>query len=400
MKRPSLFTITRLLCIAIAVSACGRHGLTARRDGAVANAGTTNASDASRNNDLSPPDDILSADRVVTNDVPLATDLALIADTAAEDKTDLPATAEVTQTEVEIEAGTIAPLGVCVVNPTGPGYVFTGVTGLDFDQDGIHDSRDNCPAVKNPDQADSDGDGLGDACDHCPGGLDSDGDGICDAVDNCPSVWNPAQADTNLDGLGNACDAHPCSPSGDGAAQLQRVLAKLLQRPEIMQLLSTSRWRVLSFSDTCQSVPDAGAATNRGLTIEIVDYTNAKDINLTYLADIDTLVSLKALPFFSLQGPQPSPEEGWEAIQMAEADPAVRARIAASGSLRPGSTVAFFYEFGSSAASNDPAFPACVTGRCIDVDYDPASYDAGRDPSFAVVVDLASCAVLGIKSTN
>jgi len=83
---------------------------------------------------------------------------------------------------------------------------------------------------------------------------------------------------------------------------------------------------------------------------------------------------------------------------MAEADPMVRARIAATGSVRPGSPVAFYYEFGSSAAGNDPAFPACVTGRCIDVDYDLASYDGGRDPTLAVVVDLATCAVLGIGS--
>jgi len=39
-----------------------------------------------------------------------------------------------------------------------------------------------------------------------------------------------------------------------------------------------------------------------------------------------------------------------------------------------------------------------VTGRCIDVDYDLASYDGGRDPTLAVVVDLATCAVLGIGS--
>jgi hypothetical protein len=38
----------------------------------------------------------------------------------------------------------------------------------DADQDCVLDSADNCPAVFNPDQTDTDGDGLGDACDPCP----------------------------------------------------------------------------------------------------------------------------------------------------------------------------------------------------------------------------------------
>jgi hypothetical protein len=37
--------------------------------------------------------------------------------------------------------------------------------GGDGDGDGVIDVNDNCPAVANPDQADSDGDGMGDACD-------------------------------------------------------------------------------------------------------------------------------------------------------------------------------------------------------------------------------------------
>lgn len=38
----------------------------------------------------------------------------------------------------------------------------------DSDNDGIPDSRDNCPNTYNPDQADSDGDGIGDVCDEGP----------------------------------------------------------------------------------------------------------------------------------------------------------------------------------------------------------------------------------------
>ena len=35
---------------------------------------------------------------------------------------------------------------------------------LDTDGDTITDDKDNCPAVANPDQADSNGNGIGDAC--------------------------------------------------------------------------------------------------------------------------------------------------------------------------------------------------------------------------------------------
>jgi len=62
-------------------------------------------------------------------------------------------------------------------NPPIPGvqtYTFVNVTAnhkisvsfglLDTDGDTITDDKDNCPAVANPDQADSNGNGIGDAC--------------------------------------------------------------------------------------------------------------------------------------------------------------------------------------------------------------------------------------------
>jgi hypothetical protein len=45
---------------------------------------------------------------------------------------------------------------------------------MDTDGDGLYDSEDNCPAVPNPDQLDTDRDGFGDACDP-PDGLVSIG---------------------------------------------------------------------------------------------------------------------------------------------------------------------------------------------------------------------------------
>jgi len=57
----------------------------------------------------------------------------------------------------------------------------------DGDSDGVADGQDNCPAVSNADQQDTDGDGDGDACDG-----DDDGDGLFDEDDACPLVANPA----------------------------------------------------------------------------------------------------------------------------------------------------------------------------------------------------------------
>jgi Bacterial Ig-like domain (group 2)/Thrombospondin type 3 repeat/ZU5 domain len=46
----------------------------------------------------------------------------------------------------------------------------------DDDRDGVGNSRDNCPTIANPGQADADHDGKGDVCDRCPTG--SSGQGI------------------------------------------------------------------------------------------------------------------------------------------------------------------------------------------------------------------------------
>lgn len=77
-----------------------------------------------------------------------------------------------------------------------------------LDGDGVCRELDNCPAVANADQADSDGDGIGDKCDLCPDDAenDADGDGICANDDNCAAVANFDQADADGDGIGDLCD--------------------------------------------------------------------------------------------------------------------------------------------------------------------------------------------------
>jgi hypothetical protein len=93
----------------------------------------------------------------------------------------------------------------------------------DQDGDGVGDAEDNCPAVYNPDQINTDGanDG-GDACD-----TDNDNDDWFDVDDNCPLIANPNQEDADGDGVGDVCDnclitANPDQEDidGDGVGDL------------------------------------------------------------------------------------------------------------------------------------------------------------------------------------
>jgi hypothetical protein len=84
------------------------------------------------------------------------------------------------------------------------------VDQLDTDQDSVGNACDNCLTVPNHDQHNADGDSLGDACD-----PDADNDGILNAADNCPLVANLSQANSDSDSLGDACDNCPLTYNPD-----------------------------------------------------------------------------------------------------------------------------------------------------------------------------------------
>ena len=92
----------------------------------------------------------------------------------------------------------------------------------DEDSDGFGDGTDNCPALSNPAQRNTDGDRNGDGCDAdddndavpdeeeaegCALLADCDNDTIGDALDNCVLIGSTNLTDTDMDGMGNICDA-------------------------------------------------------------------------------------------------------------------------------------------------------------------------------------------------
>lgn len=102
-------------------------------------------------------------------------------------------------------------------NPYGSSIIASGVIDQgsfaptsDQDGDGIADEVDNCPAIANTDQVNSDGaDDGGDACDN-----DDDNDGVPDDnPDNCRTIPNSDQTDSNGDGCGDACTVSGCGLS-------------------------------------------------------------------------------------------------------------------------------------------------------------------------------------------
>ncbi len=109
----------------------------------------------------------------------------------------------------------------CSANPS------SAACTADTDKDGVADKFDNCIAVWNPDQTNTNklqeiANGtaaLGDACD-----SDIDGDGVLNNVDNCPTMYNPPsknsdgslqpQNDGDKNGYGDNWDASGTAVAG------------------------------------------------------------------------------------------------------------------------------------------------------------------------------------------
>jgi len=265
----------------------------------------------------------------------------------------------------------------CLGHPEGPSYGFVGLD-LDFDEDCIADAVDDCPAKRNPDQADGDGDGLGDACDQCAD-SDLDLDGICDGVDVCRRDWNPSQIDIDGDGSGDACDTQSCfSPLGP--QEKQRYLAMLVRHSEFADLVTGIRWRMASAVANCTS------ARTIFVRFTIYDY-DARRIITAVLNVADDTVTTRIMSAFD-GGAQVSSAEAFEATELARADPVVGERLSTVVN-KIETTVGYFRH------SNEPSFASCAEGRCVEVEFAQINKTAILR-LFNAVVDLKACRVLGV----
>jgi hypothetical protein len=178
---------------------------------------------------------------------------------------------------------------------------------LDTDGDGIDDDHDNCPAVRNPDQADLDGDGEGDACDVCPHNAstttcsetdpnDQDGDGVPNSTDNCPATANADQSDVDADGKGDVCD--PCPDAANwGTAGCPATVYDVNQGSEA----SGERVRISGMTVTATTGSGASARTwvqlapaaigYEGPAYSALELAGVGPFNQGDLVDIDGTVS-------------------------------------------------------------------------------------------------------------
>ena len=92
-------------------------------------------------------------------------------------------------------------------------YVIAVDGSGDGDGDGIIDDQDQCLNTPPPTPVDASG---------CEPPPDGDGDGVPDASDNCPAVANNEQTDTDGDASGNACDL---DDDGDGFTDAEEIEA-------------------------------------------------------------------------------------------------------------------------------------------------------------------------------
>lgn len=153
----------------------------------------------------------------------------------------------------------------------GGGGGDSGLTNKDTDNDGIMNTSDNCPAMSNASQQDTDGDGVGDACD-----SDDDNDGAADASDNCPLAANPSQQDTDGDTSGDVCDVDDDNDGIGDAADNCPLVANQSQTDSDND----------GFGDVCDSI--GNVTVSGAVTFDYVPHNvvNGLDYSSTYAAPV------------------------------------------------------------------------------------------------------------------
>jgi hypothetical protein len=170
-------------------------------------------------------------------------------------------------------------------------------TGGDPDADEVCQAFDNCPVIKNAEQADADGDGVGDACDTnsdapnaCSGkGGDEDGDDVCQSNDNCPDRPNSAQRDSDGDGEGDDCDETPAACDDLGGDTDGDTLCNMLDNcPEVSNVNQLDRDND-NIGDVCDPDPPSdpsGTCEGLGGDDDDDDYCGYND-NCPTIANAD-----------------------------------------------------------------------------------------------------------------
>lgn len=155
-------------------------------------------------------------------------------------------------------------------------FTFTLVDG---DSDGVADYRDNCPAVSNTNQLNTDADSEGNACD-----LDDDNDGIPDTFELAngldPLLASDALLDKDGDGLNNLQDYQSCDVGADPTCQI-------ISLDSVAPVITTTGTIVLSATGyyTPITINNAGTLVANTVSAIATDYQSGTLVPVTVTPD-------------------------------------------------------------------------------------------------------------------